>query len=103
MERSFYVDDLLKGFPTVKEAVNTIKQLHELCSRGVFNITKFISNKREVIQSVSDDKGKLNVKPVLINLGNLPEGKNMGVKWDTQNDTLGFYIILPNKPLTGFG
>ena len=46
LERS-YVDDLLKSFPTVKEAVSTIKQLQELCSRGGFNLTKFISNKQE--------------------------------------------------------
>ena len=50
LERSFYVDDLLKSFPTVKEAVNAIKQLQELCSRGGFNLTKFISNKQETIK-----------------------------------------------------
>ena len=58
LERSFYVDDLLKSFPTVNQAVNAIKQLQELCSRGGFNLTKFISNKEEVINSVPDDKRK---------------------------------------------
>ena len=58
LERSFYVDDLLKSFPTVNQAVNAIKQLQELCSRGGFNLTKFISNKEEVINSVPDGKRK---------------------------------------------
>ena len=58
LEISFYADNLLKSFPTVNQAVNAIKQLQELCSRGGFNLTKFISNKEEVINSVPDDKRK---------------------------------------------
>ena len=71
LERSFYVDDLLKSFPTVKETVHAIKQLQELCSRGGFSLTKFISNKQEVIKSIPDDKRKLNVRNELVTLGNL--------------------------------
>ena len=58
LERSFYVDNLLKSFPKVKEAVNTIKQLQKLYRRGGFNITKFTSNKQEVIKLIPDDKRK---------------------------------------------
>ena len=100
LKRSFYVDNLLKSFPTVNQAVNAIKQLQELCSRGGFNLTKFISNKEEVIKSIPDDKRKSTVRNGLVTLGNLPEEKALGVKWDTQNDTLGFYIKLADKPLT---
>ena len=103
LERSFYVDDLLKSFPTVNKAVNGIKQLQELCSRGGFNLTKFISNKQEVIKSIPDDKRKPNIRNELVTLGNLPEERALGVKWDTQNDTLGFYIKLADKPLTRRG
>ena len=72
LERSFYVDDLLKSFPTVKKAVNGIKQLQELCSRGGFNLTKFTSNKQEVINSIPDNKRKPNIRNELVTLGNLP-------------------------------
>ena len=48
--RSCYVDDLLKSLPTIKEAVNAIKQLQALCSRAGFNLSKSISNKQEVIK-----------------------------------------------------
>ena len=34
LERRFCVDNLMKSFLTVKEAVNAIKQLQELSSRG---------------------------------------------------------------------
>ena len=96
-------DDLLKSFPTVKEVVNAIKQLQELCSRGGFNLTKCISNKQEVIKLIPDDKRKPNVRNELVTLGNLPEEKALGVKWDTQNDTLGFYIKFADKPLARRG
>ena len=39
----------------------------------------------------------------MVTLGNLPEEKALGLKWDTQNDTLGFYIKLADKPLTRRG
>ena len=58
LERSFYVDDLLKSYPTVNQAINAIKQLQELCSTGGFNLTKFVSNKEEVINLIADDKRK---------------------------------------------
>ena len=91
---------MLKSFPTVNQAVNAIKQLEELCSRVGFNLTKFISNKEEVINSIPDDKRKSIVRNGLVTLGNLPEEKALGVKWDTQNDTLGFYIKSADEPLT---
>ena len=73
LERSFYVDDLLKSFPTVNEAVNGIKQLQELSSRGGFKLTKFISNKQELIKSFQ-------IRNKLVTLGNLPEERALGVK-----------------------
>ena len=96
LERNFYVDDLLKSFPTAKDAVNAIKQFQELCSRGGFNPEKYISFKQEVIKSIPDDKRKPNVR-------NESKEKALGVKWDTQNDTLGFYIKFADKPLTRRG
>ena len=41
LERSFYVDDLLKGFPIVKEVANAIKQLQEVCSRLLHKICHY--------------------------------------------------------------
>ena len=34
----------------------------QLCSRESFNVTKFISDKQEVIKSIPDDKRKPNVR-----------------------------------------
>ena len=102
LKRRFYVDDLLKSFPTVNQAVNAIKQLQEICSRGGFNLPKFISNK-QVIKLIPSDKRKPNVRNELVTPGNLPEEKALVLKWDAENDTLGFYIKLADKPLTKRG
>ena len=103
LERSFYVDNLLKNFPTVNKAVNGMKQIQELCSRGGFNLTRLICNKQEVIKSIPDNKRKANIRNELVTLVNLPEKKAPGVKWNTQNDTLCFYIKLVEKSLTRRG
>ena len=92
----------MRRFPTVNEAVNVIKQLQELCNTGGFDLTEFISNK-QVIKLISDDKRKSNIRNELGTLGNLPQEKALGVKWDTQNDTLSFYIKLSDKSLTRHG
>ena len=48
---SFYVDDFLKSYPTVEEAINTMTQLVLMLKRGGFNLTKFVTNSNEVFQS----------------------------------------------------
>ena len=88
---------MFKSFPTVNKAINKIKQSQEFCTTEDPNLTKYISNERQVIQSVPDDKRKPNVRNELVTLSNLPEEKTLGVKLDTQNYTLGFYIKLANK------
>ena len=75
LDRSFYVNNLLISFPVVNQAVTAIEQLQELCSRGGFNLTKFIINKQQVIKLIPDDKRKPNVRNELVTLGNLPEEK----------------------------
>ena len=97
LEKKFYADNLLKSFPIVKKAINTIKQLQESCNKEGFNFTKFISNKQEVILSITNNKGKPNVRNELLTFGNLPGEMALGVKWDTQNETLGFYMKLADK------
>jgi len=47
--RDFYMDDLLKSFPSEDEAAQLALQLIELLSRGGFRLTKFISNSRNVL------------------------------------------------------
>ena len=49
---NFYVDDLLKAVETEELVVRLIRDVKGMCQAGHFNLTKFISNKKVVIQSV---------------------------------------------------
>ena len=51
---NFYVDDLLKSVENVESAVRLISDVKAMCQNGSFNLTKFISNKKKVIQSVRE-------------------------------------------------
>ena len=42
--RNFYVDDVLKSAPSVKDALTLIQEVRDLCKRGGFKLKKFISN-----------------------------------------------------------
>ena len=52
VNRSFYMDDLLKSAETEEEAISIIKQLIELMQIGGFNLTKFQSNRKKVSDSL---------------------------------------------------
>ena len=49
--RDFYVDDLLKSFETTSQAVEITKELQELLAKGGFQLTKVMSNEREVLNA----------------------------------------------------
>ena len=61
-KRNFYVDNMLKSFSTVEEAITVIQQVKDLCSNGGFNLTKFISNNTIVIKSIPDGSRRTALK-----------------------------------------
>ena len=52
LRRDFYVDDALKSMAAEEEAVELVKDIKEMCKRGGFNLHKFPSNRKEVIQQI---------------------------------------------------
>ena len=94
---------MLKSFPSAKIAVDMIYKVKSLCKEGGFNLTKFSNNHIEVLKSIRDECRKDKVKDKDLNLGILLEDKALGVKWNIQEDTLGFIIKMDDKPATGRG
>ena len=86
LERNFCINDMLKSFPTAKEAITVIQHVKDLCSE------KFISNNTTVLKLIPDDNSRAAIKDEELALGCLPEDKALGVKWNTEQDTLGFTI-----------
>ena len=62
LRRNFYVDDMLKSFPSAKIAVDIIHQVESLCKEGGFNLTNFSSNHIEVLESIPNECRKDGVK-----------------------------------------
>jgi hypothetical protein len=98
---NFYVDDLLKSCETVQEARTLAQNLKSSLSEAGFNLTKWTSNSKEIIEEVSGDNGE-----AVKNLNLLTEEsakRSLGVNWDVAKDTLGFSASVSNKPFTKRG
>ena len=52
--RNFYVDEVLKSVPSVRDALTLIQEVRDLCKRGGINLTKFISNKKDMLFQIPD-------------------------------------------------
>ena len=52
--RNFYVDDVLKSVPSVRNALTLIQEVRDLCKKGGFKLTKFISNKKDILFQIPD-------------------------------------------------
>lgn len=83
---NFYVDDCLKSVPSTDVACQTINELTEMLSLGGFHITKWISNSRDVIQSVPIDDRSSDVKSCELENDRLPTERALGVKWMIEED-----------------
>ena len=49
VDKNMYVDDLMKFVEGADRAILLAKQLQELLQKGGFNLTKWLSNNREVL------------------------------------------------------
>ena len=103
LHKKFYVDDQLKSYATASQAKTKTKRVKELCSRGGFNLTKFVSNSRDFLENIDKkDQGK-HVKDLNLDVDVLPVERALGVCWSVENDSLGFRIQLQDKPLSRRG
>ena len=50
--KAFYVDDLLKSVKTRSEAFEVLMGTKQVVSRGAFNLTKFVVNDAELLESI---------------------------------------------------
>ncbi|XP_006819133.1 uncharacterized protein LOC102802549 [Saccoglossus kowalevskii] len=54
--RNFYVDDCLKSVESETKAISLVHDLRDLCQRGGFNLTKWMSNSRVVLESIQTEE-----------------------------------------------
>ncbi|KAI3356203.1 hypothetical protein L3Q82_017185 [Scortum barcoo] len=100
---NFYVDDCLKSAPTEDEAVALVKNLRDLCMKGDFNLTKWVSNSRKVLSSVPAENRATELKDLDLTHDNRPIERALDVQWCTEDDTFAYSIKLQDNPMTRRG
>ena len=76
------------------------QDLSAMLQKGGFNITKWMSNIRAVIDSVPPKKRAKTVQKLDIKSDTLPLERALGVYWDTKSDSFRFKIKIPYKAPT---
>ena len=66
---------------------------------GGSNLTKFTSNKKEVLLSITDEKRRKGVKDQNLSSREIPQERALGIIWQIEEDTLDFQLQLLKKPL----
>ncbi len=103
LRRDFYVDAGLKSVSTLAEAVSLVHGVKEMCKRGGFNLHKFTSNQKEVIDSIPVKDRAQGIKEIDLNRDALPVEHALGVQWCIESDVFQFRITLKDHPCTRRG
>lgn len=103
LQRNFYVDDMLKSTPTVKESLNLLSNVQKMCSEAGFHLEKIGSTSREVIDNVLCKDRMKGIQSLQLTHDSLPIERVLGVSWCIENDHFNFRIVLQDKPLTRRG
>ena len=67
-----------------------------MCTSGGFKLTKFLSNNKQVLQSIDEADRRLGVKDKDL-MVYLPAEQASGVLWDTETDKFAFRVTLKQK------
>ena len=92
VKRNFYVDDCLKSVRSEEEAVNTVRQLTKLLACGGFRLTKWLSNRRKVLEAIPQQERAKTLRGVDLDRESLPVDRALGIHWDAEEDTLGISV-----------
>ena len=100
IKHNFYVDDCLKSMPSEAEAMALVRDLSAVCQFGGFQLVKWISNSRYMLESIAVEKRAMEVKELDFDRGNLPVERALGLQWCAETDTFRFKMSIQERPLT---
>lgn len=99
LRRNFYLDDCFRSIGTEDQ----IAGLCQACRKGGFCLTKFICNRRSVLESIPVEERSKDVKTLDLSYDDLPIERALGVQWCVESDTFKFRIIVKDKPVSRRG
>ncbi|XP_045198368.2 uncharacterized protein LOC123552694 [Mercenaria mercenaria] len=98
VNRNFYVDDCLKSVASEEKAAMLAADLQKLMQMRGFRLTKWISNSRQVLDTIPESERAHTV--VSLDLDDiLPCERALGVNWNVNDDKITFKIKIAEKPL----
>ena len=103
IKKNFYVDEGLISVESADKAIRLVKETQTVCAKGKLHLHKFISNNREVLESIPDCERASGVQDVNLSHGDLPVQTVLVVKWNVDVDTFSFGVSLEEKPATRRG
>ncbi|XP_063968669.1 uncharacterized protein LOC135157358 [Lytechinus pictus] len=103
VKHNFYVDDCLVAVPDEDAAIRIATELRSLLQKKGFRLTKWISNRTKVLQSIPEEERAKQVKGLDLNREPLPVERALGINWDVQEDCLEYKTSIKDKPLTRRG
>ena len=100
IQRYLYVDDLLISVEDSTQAVQLVDELSDLLASGGFQLTKYASNSREVLEAIPTELLSPQLHEVNLYEEEIPMHKTLGQAWDPDNDQLRIKVAVGSHPLT---
>ena len=85
LRRNFYANDMLKSSRGIDEAVDLIQRIRNICKAGGFILTKFVSNKIEVMKSIPEEHCRKNINIKELESGEVQREKSIRSGMEHQN------------------
>lgn len=98
VECHFYVDDRLKSFYIMTEAIDVLKRAQHTLAQSNLRLHKVASNSPDVMRAFpGEDQG--------LKLGQdfPPIQRSLGLGWDLSTDTFRFQVTISERPFTKRG
>lgn len=96
VRRDIFVDDFYTSRASVEHAVNLHQDVTALMGQGGFPMRKWLSSSAKVLSSISEAEQVVSSES--LEMGKLPSGRALGLRWDVQSDTLGFTLVHIDRP-----
>ena len=90
VKQDFYMDDVLKSTESIDEATKLVKELKIVCNDGGFKLTKWSSNRREVLQEVAIEHRSKELRNLDLDSAQLPIERMLGILWNPEEDVFQF-------------
>ncbi|XP_063636142.1 uncharacterized protein LOC134806751 [Cydia splendana] len=94
INNEIYVDDVLTGSDNLDQALEIQNQLICILKGAGFNLRKWMSNTKALLENIPDDS----ISPTVIDFNNAHATKTLGLQWHPARDTFSFKNTFNDKP-----